>query len=101
MIKRGIKTFKYFLNYKDIMGSPWKALSDDSRREMLALLKKRDMIPTEIAVHFNFTLPAFSSHQCIMKDAFPRLFIMAITRLTCMAVYSLFSYTKGHLVLPI
>jgi DNA-binding transcriptional ArsR family regulator len=51
------------------MGSPWKALSDDNRREMLLLLKKRDMIPTEIAEHFNFTLPALSSHLRILKDA--------------------------------
>ena len=51
------------------MGSPWKALSDDSRREMLLLLKKRDMIPTEIAEHFNFTLPALSSHLRVLKDA--------------------------------
>jgi DNA-binding transcriptional ArsR family regulator len=51
------------------MGSPWKALSDDSRREMLLLLKKRDMIPTEIAEHFNFTLPALSFHLRILKDA--------------------------------
>ena len=51
------------------MGSPWKALSDDIRREMLLLLKKRDMIPTEIAEHFNFTLPALSSHLRILKDA--------------------------------
>jgi ArsR family transcriptional regulator len=50
------------------MGSPWKALSDDSRREILLLLKK-DMIPTEIAEHFNFTLPALSSHLRILKDA--------------------------------
>jgi DNA-binding transcriptional ArsR family regulator len=51
------------------MGSPWKALSDDSRREMLLLLNKRDMIPTEIAEHFNFTLPALSSHLRLLKDA--------------------------------
>ena len=38
------------------MGSPWKAISDDSRREILLLLKKKDMIPSEIAEHFNFTL---------------------------------------------
>jgi ArsR family transcriptional regulator len=50
------------------MGSPWKALSDDSRREILLLLK-RDMIPTEIAEHFNFTLPALSSHLRILKEA--------------------------------
>jgi predicted transcriptional regulator len=52
-----------------VMGSPWKALSDDSRREILLLLKKKDMIPTEIAEHFDFTLPAVSSHPRILKDA--------------------------------
>ena len=51
------------------MGSPWKAISDDSRREILLLLKKKDMVPTEIAEHFNFTLPALSSHLRILKDA--------------------------------
>ena len=50
------------------MGSKWKALSDDSRREIL-LLKKKEMAPTEIAEHFNFTLPALSSHLRILKDA--------------------------------
>jgi ArsR family transcriptional regulator, arsenate/arsenite/antimonite-responsive transcriptional repressor len=51
------------------MGSPWKAISDDSRREILLLLKKKDMVPTKIAEHFNFTLPARSSHLRILKDA--------------------------------
>jgi ArsR family transcriptional regulator, arsenate/arsenite/antimonite-responsive transcriptional repressor len=51
------------------MGSPWKAISDDSRREILLLLKKKDLVPTEIAEHFNFTLPALSSHLRILKDA--------------------------------
>jgi len=51
------------------MGSKWKALSDDSRREILLLLKKKEMAPTEIAEHFNFTLPALSSHLRILKDA--------------------------------
>jgi ArsR family transcriptional regulator len=51
------------------MGSPWKAISDDSRREILLLLKKKDMVPTKIAEHFNFTLPALSSHLRIVKDA--------------------------------
>src|SRR6266516_2658090 len=51
------------------MGSPWKAISDDSRREILLLLKKKDMIPTEIAEHFNFTLPGVSAHLRILKDA--------------------------------
>jgi len=51
------------------MGSPWKAISDDNRREILLLLKKKDMIPSDIAEHFNFTLPALSSHLRILKDA--------------------------------
>jgi len=51
------------------MGSPWKALSDDGRREILLLLKRRDMIPTDIAEHFNFTMPALSSHLRVLKDA--------------------------------
>jgi|ERR687888_2821561 DNA-binding transcriptional ArsR family regulator len=51
------------------MGSPWKALSDDSRRGILLLLRNKDMTPTEIAEHFNFTLPALSSHLRILKDA--------------------------------
>ena len=33
------------------MRSRWKALSDDSRREILILLKKDDMIPTEILIY--------------------------------------------------
>ena len=32
-------------------------------------LKKKDLIPTEIAEHFNFTLPALSSHLRILKEA--------------------------------
>jgi ArsR family transcriptional regulator, arsenate/arsenite/antimonite-responsive transcriptional repressor len=51
------------------MGSPWKALSDDSRRGILVLLKNSDMNPTEIAEHFNFTLAALSSHLRVLKDA--------------------------------
>ena len=51
------------------MGSPWKALSDDNRTEILLLLKKKDLIPTEIAATFDFTLPALSSHLRVLKDA--------------------------------
>jgi len=50
------------------MGSPWKALSDDNRTEILLLLNKKDLIPTEIAAHFDFTLPALSSHLRVLKD---------------------------------
>jgi ArsR family transcriptional regulator, arsenate/arsenite/antimonite-responsive transcriptional repressor len=51
------------------MGSSWKALSDDNRREILLLLKKKDMTPTEVVEHFNFTLPAVSAHLRVLKEA--------------------------------
>lgn len=51
------------------MGSPWKALSDDSRRQILLLLKNKDMTPSELAQHFEFSLPAISTHLRVLKDA--------------------------------
>jgi ArsR family transcriptional regulator, arsenate/arsenite/antimonite-responsive transcriptional repressor len=52
-----------------MMGSPWKALSDDNRREILLLLRKKDMTPTEVVEHFKFTLPAVSAHLRVLKEA--------------------------------
>jgi ArsR family transcriptional regulator, arsenate/arsenite/antimonite-responsive transcriptional repressor len=51
------------------MGSSWKALSDDNRREILLLLRKKDMTPTEVVEHFNFTLPGVSAHLRVLKEA--------------------------------
>ncbi|MDH2908027.1 MAG: metalloregulator ArsR/SmtB family transcription factor [Candidatus Nitrosotalea sp.] len=51
------------------MGSPWKALSDDSRRQMLLLLKNKEMTPSDLAQYFDFTLPAVSTHLRILKEA--------------------------------
>jgi DNA-binding transcriptional ArsR family regulator len=51
------------------MGSPWKALSDDNRRQILSLLKEKDMMPTEIAERYKFTLPGVSVNLRILKDA--------------------------------
>jgi DNA-binding transcriptional ArsR family regulator len=51
------------------MGSPWKALSDDSRRQILLLLKNKEMTPSQLAEHFEFTLPAVSTHLRVLKEA--------------------------------
>lgn len=51
------------------MGSPWKAIADDSRRQILVMLKERERTPTEIAIHFDFTLPALSTHLRVLRDA--------------------------------
>lgn len=49
--------------------SVWKALSDDSRRQMLLLLRNKDMFPSELAEHFDMTLAAVSTHLRILRDA--------------------------------
>ena len=51
------------------MESIWKAVADDSRREILMLLRKKEMTPTEIAKYFEFTLPALSTHLKILRSA--------------------------------
>jgi DNA-binding transcriptional ArsR family regulator len=51
------------------MGSPWKALSDDSRRQIMLLLKNKEMTPSQLAEHFEFTLPAVSTHLRVLKEA--------------------------------
>ncbi len=51
------------------MESVWKAIADDSRREILMLLRKKKMTPGELTEHFHFTPPALSSHLRILKSA--------------------------------
>ncbi len=52
------------------MGSPWKALSDHNRRQIMLLLKEMDMItPSEIPEHIDFTMPGVSINLRIQKEA--------------------------------
>lgn len=51
------------------MESAGKAISDSSRRKILVLLKERDMTPTEILKHFQFTMPAVSVHLRILRNS--------------------------------
>lgn len=45
----------------------FKAISDPTRREILALLSKRDMSAGEIAEQFSMSKPAISKHLEILK----------------------------------
>lgn len=47
----------------------FKALSDETRREILKLLNEKDMNAGEIASHFNMSKPAISKHLDILKEA--------------------------------
>jgi ArsR family transcriptional regulator, arsenate/arsenite/antimonite-responsive transcriptional repressor len=51
------------------VGSPWRAVADDSRRQMLLLLKDGEKTPTQIAANFQFTFPAVSTHLRVLRDA--------------------------------
>lgn len=51
------------------MGSPWKAMADDHRRQILLMLNKGEKTPSEIADSFDFSMPALSSHLKVLRDA--------------------------------
>ncbi|GEK92138.1 autorepressor SdpR family transcription factor [Alkalibacterium kapii] len=51
------------------MSGVFKALSDPTRREILALLRDKDMTAGEIAEHFDISKPAISKHLEILKEA--------------------------------
>ena len=51
------------------MGSPYKAIADDTRRDILTLLSKGDSIAGDIANKFNISKPAISNHLKILKEA--------------------------------
>lgn len=51
------------------MGDVFKALGDPTRREILRLLKERDMTAGEIAAHFAISKPALTKHLSILREA--------------------------------
>lgn len=51
------------------MNDIFKALNDATRREILELLKSKDLAAGEIAYHFNISKPSISHHLDILKRA--------------------------------
>ena len=51
------------------MDKLFKALNDPTRREILALLRKKDMNAGEIAGQFNISKPSISHHLDLLKQA--------------------------------
>ena len=51
------------------MGDVWNALSDATRREILSMLKSRDMTAGEIAERFDLSKATVSHHLSILKQA--------------------------------
>ena len=51
------------------MNSIFKALNDETRREILDLLKDKDLSAGEVADYFNISKPSISHHLDILKRA--------------------------------
>lgn len=51
------------------MNTVFKALNDSTRREILELLKDRDLTAGEIAEHFQISKPSISHHLDLLKQA--------------------------------
>lgn len=51
------------------MGKVFKALSDETRREILKLLNNKDLSAGEISNHFDMSKPSISKHLDILRDA--------------------------------
>ena len=47
----------------------FKALNDETRREILELLRKSDLNAGEIAEHFSISKPSISHHLDLLKQA--------------------------------
>ena len=51
------------------MNTLFKALNDPTRREILELLKQKDMTAGDIADKFNISKPSISHHLDLLKQA--------------------------------
>ncbi len=51
------------------MNTIFKALNDPTRREILEMLRERDMTAGEIAQRFNMSWPSISHHLDLLKQA--------------------------------
>jgi len=51
------------------MNAVYRALSDPTRRQILKLLRERDLTAGEIAEYFTITKPSISKHFNILREA--------------------------------
>jgi len=54
---------------EDELNSIFKALNDPTRREILDLLKEKDLTAGEIADRFNISKPSISHHLDLLRQA--------------------------------
>ena len=52
-----------------MVGKVFKALADGTRRQILEMLRERDLSAGEVADRFNLTKPSISHHLGVLKEA--------------------------------
>ena len=52
-----------------VMNKVYRAVSDPTRRQILALLSARDMTAGELGGHFEHTAPTMSKHFKVLREA--------------------------------
>jgi len=57
------------MNAARVDNSPFKAIADPTRREILRLLRKGEMTAGEIAERFDMTKPTMSHHFAVLREA--------------------------------
>lgn len=64
------KVFRHLSKYINInLNALFKALNDPTRREILELLKEKDLTAGEIADQFNISKPSISHHLDLLRQA--------------------------------
>lgn len=63
------KVFRHLSKYLNEMNLLFKALGDPTRRQIIELLRKRDMTAGEIADSFSISKPSISHHLDLLKQA--------------------------------
>src|SRR5215210_2626248 len=63
------KSLNFYRSIVTFMNSFFKALNDGTRREILSMLKEKDMTAGEIAEKFNISRPSISHHLDLLRQA--------------------------------
>lgn len=58
-----------YINTQNDLNALFKALNDPTRREILELLKAKDLTAGEIADQFNISKPSISHHLDLLRQA--------------------------------
>lgn len=69
IIFESLKVFRYLSKYLSLVNIVFKALNDQTRRDILEHLQQKDMTAGEIADQFHISFPSISHHLELLRRA--------------------------------